>query len=73
MSRKASGRVYFRTDDASYFRQISEVFGSSARFALTETPAELAAVQTDFELEFAAKGSPCRRAAYELVNGTTAF
>jgi tRNA (guanine-N7-)-methyltransferase len=60
------GRVYLRTDDASYFTQMTGVFGASSRFAPVETPAALAAVQTDFELEFLAKGIPCRHAAYEL-------
>jgi tRNA (guanine-N7-)-methyltransferase len=61
------GRVYLRTDDADYFGQMTEVFGANAAFIAVDTPADLAGVQTDFELEFLAKGVGCRRAAYELA------
>jgi len=61
------GMVYLRTDDTSYFRQMQEVFGASKAFIARETPSELAAVQTDFELEFLARGIPCLRAAYQSV------
>ena len=58
------GVVYLRTDNAPYFEQMVEVFGASPEFAVTETPAELAAVVTDFEREFNAKGIPTLRKAY---------
>lgn len=60
------GRVYLRTDDRNYFDQMTDVFGRNTLFAAIETPADLAAVQTDFELEFLARGISCLRAAYEL-------
>ena len=61
------GTVYLRTDDADYFAQMQEVFGAASDwFTPVETPAELAAVVTDFEREFNAQGIPTRRAAYRL-------
>jgi tRNA (guanine-N7-)-methyltransferase len=61
------GVVYLRTDDADYFEQIVEVFGGSARFHQTDTPAELSATLTDFEKDFLARGIQTVRAAYELI------
>jgi len=58
------GAVYLRTDDAEYFRQMTEVFGASGDFQEMETPAELAALPTDFEREFNARGIQTLRAAY---------
>lgn len=60
------GIVYLRTDDDDYFTQMREVFAASPRFVEMETPAELAAVVTDFEREFNAKGIQTNRAAYRL-------
>ncbi len=61
------GIVYLRTDDADYFAQMQEVFAAAEKdFKPVETPAELAAVVTDFEREFNAQGIPTRRAAYRL-------
>jgi tRNA (guanine-N7-)-methyltransferase len=59
------GTVYLRTDDADYFQQIQEVFQADVRYRLVETPAELAAVVTDFERDFNAEGIPTQRAAYQ--------
>ena len=58
--------VYLRTDDADYFRQMTEVFAASADFQQVETPVELAELLTDFEREFNAKGIKTLRAAYQL-------
>lgn len=58
------GVVYLRTDDEDYFQQMVDVFAADKRFESVETPAELAAVRTDFEQDFNAKGIPTRRAAY---------
>jgi tRNA (guanine-N7-)-methyltransferase len=59
------GLVYLRTDDADYFAQMTEVFGSDQRFKPVETPLALAAVLTDFEREFNARGIATLRAAYQ--------
>jgi tRNA (guanine-N7-)-methyltransferase len=58
--------VYLRTDDADYFAQMQEVFTLDQRFRLAETPADLASVSTDFELDFQARGIATRRAAWQL-------
>ena len=59
------GTVYLRTDDAPYFKQMTEVFAASSLFVPVETPPELSAVLTDFEREFLAKGIQTNRAAYQ--------
>ncbi len=61
------GRVFLRTDDPDYHDQMQAVFGAAAGFVPVETPAELAAVLTDFEEQFLAEGKPTLRAAYEFV------
>jgi tRNA (guanine-N7-)-methyltransferase len=61
------GRVFLRTDAADYFAQMGEVFSEDNRFQPIETPAELAAVVTDFEADFNAQGIPTLRAAYRKV------
>ncbi len=58
------GLVYLRTDDADYFKQMTEVFAGNREFEPTETPADLAALPTDFEREFTARGVRTFRAAY---------
>lgn len=63
---KPGGTVFLRTDDAAYFQQMQGVFGGAPAFSAVETPPELAAITTDFEAEFLAKGIPARRAAYRL-------
>jgi len=62
----ASGTVFLRTDDADYFQQMNEVFDAAKEFQKTKTPAELAAITTDFERDFNAQGIPTLRAAYRL-------
>jgi tRNA (guanine-N7-)-methyltransferase len=62
------GTVYLRTDDADYFRQMTEVFGAEEKFKEIETPAELAEILTDFERDFNARGIKTLRAAYQLEN-----
>jgi tRNA (guanine-N7-)-methyltransferase len=59
------GRIFLRTDDADYFGQMQEVFTADKRFQPIDTPAELAAVVTDFEKDFNAQGVATRRAAYQ--------
>ncbi len=61
------GRVYFRTDEPSYFSQIQEVFAAACArgdFVPEPEPAELLAVKTDFEAAFNAQGIPTRYAAF---------
>jgi len=60
------GAVFLRTDDADYFQQMTEVFGTAKEFEKTETPAALAEITTDFERGFNAQGIPTLRAAYKL-------
>jgi tRNA (guanine-N7-)-methyltransferase len=60
------GTVYLRTDDAPYFEQMTAVFAAGPAFRPVETPADLAGLATDFERDFAARGIPTRRAAYQL-------
>jgi len=60
------GGVFLRTDDADYFQQMNEVFGAAKEFVKIETPAELAAITTDFERDFNAQGIPTLRAAFRL-------
>jgi tRNA (guanine-N7-)-methyltransferase len=62
---KPGGRVYLRTDDRDYFDQMQNVFNGSPSFTVVETPQALAALLTDFEKEFNAKGIATLRAAYE--------
>jgi tRNA (guanine-N7-)-methyltransferase len=59
------GIVYLRTDDLDYFQQMTEVFAADKNFKSVETPANLAAVVTDFEWDFNAEGIPTNRAAYQ--------
>jgi len=63
---KPAGLVYLRTDDMDYFQQMTEVFSTASQFCLTETPAELSEVMTDFERNFHARGISTLRAAYQL-------
>jgi tRNA (guanine-N7-)-methyltransferase len=58
------GAVFLRTDDPDYFQQMIAVFGDAPDFVPAETPAELAAVVTDFERDFNAQGIPTLRAAF---------
>jgi tRNA (guanine-N7-)-methyltransferase len=60
------GVVYLRTDDQDYFKQMVSVFASATAFSAVETPAELAALLTDFEKQFQARGITTLRAAYRL-------
>lgn len=61
------GVVYLRTDHADYFLQMQRVFRSGAGFQPVETQPELAAVVTDFERTFNARGVATLRAAYQRV------
>lgn len=59
------GRIYFRTDHPEYFARICELFSVHPRFRRVETPEELMAVRTDFQMEFEAKGLKTMYAAFE--------
>jgi len=59
------GTVYLRTDDEEYFTQMTEVFSVARTFRAVETPPELAALLTDFEKDFQARGIKTLRAAYQ--------
>lgn len=61
------GKVFFRTDSPDYLAQIQSVFGASPVFVPTDTPPELAAVPTDFEKDYRARGVPILYAAYRRV------
>jgi tRNA (guanine-N7-)-methyltransferase len=60
------GRVWLRTDDADYHAQMLRVFDAAKEFEPIETPAELAAVVTDFEREFNARDVATRRAGWKV-------
>ena len=60
------GAVYLRTDDADYFRQMTEFFSADKNFEEIETPAGLAELPTDFERDFNSKGIQTLRAAYRF-------
>jgi tRNA (guanine-N7-)-methyltransferase len=62
------GKIYLRTDDADYFAQMRDVFGTDENFKEFETPSELAELPTDFERDFNSKGIPTLRAAYKVLN-----
>jgi len=61
------GVVYLRTDDADYFAQMTRVFDANKNFAPVPTPERLAAVLTDFERTFNARGIHTNYAAYRRV------
>jgi tRNA G46 methylase TrmB len=58
------GTVYLRTDDEDYFNQMVTVFEPCHDFRHVETPDELAALLTDFEKDFQARGVKTLRTAY---------
>ena len=61
------GIVYLRTDHENYFEQMTAVFAAAKAFHPVETPLELSALLTDFEVDFQKQGIETRRAAYRLV------
>jgi tRNA (guanine-N7-)-methyltransferase len=62
------GKVFLRTDDAPYFAQMTESFCAAKEFQPMETPPALAALLTDFEKDFHARGIRTRHAAYQLAD-----
>lgn len=66
------GVVYLRTDNAEYFRQMTEVFAAHRAFRSVETPVELSEELTDFEVEFRKQGIETRRAAYQVERAVMA-
>jgi tRNA (guanine-N7-)-methyltransferase len=69
---RPGGLVCLRTDDADYFAQMQRVFRSNAQFEEVPTPPDLAALRTDFEREFLARGIPALKAAYRLTRESCA-
>jgi tRNA (guanine-N7-)-methyltransferase len=63
----SGGTVYLRTDDRDYFDQMKSVFAANPLFQTKETPAELAALLTDFERDFQAQGIATQRATYQSL------
>ncbi len=61
------GVIYLRTDDADYFGAMKNAFAKADYFQEIPTPDELAAVVTDFERSFLARGVQANRAAYRLI------
>lgn len=59
------GTVYLRTDDQSYFEQMTGVFEANRAFRAVDTPRELSELVTDFEKGFQARGIHTLRAAYQ--------
>jgi tRNA (guanine-N7-)-methyltransferase len=64
---RSAGMVFLRTDDRDYFDQMIAVFSTSPLFRQFVTPPELAALLTDFEKEFQARGIPTLRAGFQAV------
>ena len=60
------GVVWLRTDHTGYFEQMTAMFNAAPAFSAIETPPVLAAVPTDFEREFNARGIATRRGAWTL-------
>jgi tRNA (guanine-N7-)-methyltransferase len=60
----SGGHIFLRTDDSAYYEQMLHIFAASPLFEPRETPLELAALKTDFEREFQARGIRTLRAAY---------
>ena len=63
---KKAGVVHLRTDDVTYFKQMKTVFCAHGGFNEKETPDELAARVTEFEVEFNAQGKHTNRASWRL-------
>jgi tRNA (guanine-N7-)-methyltransferase len=63
------GTVYLRTDDEDYFQQMLAVFTPGHDFRQVETPDPLAALLTDFEKDFHARGIRTLRTAYQRSDG----
>ncbi len=61
------GRFYLRTDDLDYFKHMGEVCGACPLLKRAETPPDLAAVITDFERGFLARGVATNRLAFERL------
>jgi tRNA (guanine-N7-)-methyltransferase len=65
------GDIYLRTDDGDYFAQVQQVFGANEMFRPVPTPDLLAAITTDFERGFQARGIPTLRVAYQRKHRPT--
>ena len=69
---RPGGVVHLRTDHVEYFEQMLAVFRADPAFTAVETPGDLAAVTTDFEREFNAKGIPTNRASWRMTEAGAA-
>ena len=63
---KKVGVVHLRTDDVTYFKQMKTVFCAHGGFNEKETPDELAARVTEFEVEFNSQGKSTNRASWRV-------
>jgi tRNA (guanine-N7-)-methyltransferase len=61
------GKIFFRTDDESYFKQMLAIFGTAPGFREIRTPDELMDLVTDFETEFQQQGVDTLRVGFELM------
>lgn len=59
-----TGKLYLRTDNEPYYRQMCEVIGAVPGFEAAETPEELKGFQTDFEREWLAVGRSIHYGAF---------
>lgn len=58
------GGLFLRTDDASYFAQMTITGDAHPHFEKSSTPVEIAGFITDFERDFMAQGISTHQAAY---------
>jgi tRNA G46 methylase TrmB len=59
--------LHLRTDDPSYFEQMQNSFAPATDFTPEETPADLAALTTEFERQWNAEGKKTHRVSYRLA------
>ncbi len=59
------GILHLRTDDAEYLAHMQALFGRHPAFQPAATPADLLALETDFERDFRAQGKPIHHTAYQ--------
>ncbi len=64
---KPAGQIFFRTDDADYFEQITSAFRANKHFTPIDTPQELRDTLTDFERTFRARGVRTLITSYSSV------
>src|SRR5690606_35150358 len=62
------GVIHLRTDDPGYAERMRELFDGAPGFQPVDTPPELAAIRTDFERDFNARGIETRRMSYRSLS-----